>query len=317
MTASRFSLGAEGSDGTFRRQASRFRDRVSADGSTPFPAEPGRYHLYVSWACPWAHRTIIARRLLGLEDAIEMAEVDPIRDERGWAFTGGPYSDPVNGWAFLSEAYAATDPRFEGRFSVPVLWDKAEGRIVNNESGDVLRILNDDFRPLATTGVDLYPADLRDEIEALEERIYESVNNGVYKAGFASSQEAYEEAVVPLFETLDWLEERLSSQRYLADHDRITAVDWRLFTTLVRFDSVYYLHFKCNRDRIVDLPALWGYLRDLYQQPGIADTVDLDAIKAHYYGTHPSINPSGIVPIGPRIDFTAPHTRAQLGAAAT
>jgi glutathionyl-hydroquinone reductase len=305
-----FSLGREsGRDGRFHRQISAFRDRPAA-------VEAGRYALYVCRACPWAHRTIIARRLLGLEDAIELYEVDPIRDERGWAFTGGRYADPLNRWSFLSEAYEATDARFEGRFSVPVLWDKAEGRIVNNESGDVLRILNDDFRPLATTGVDLYPPDLRDEIEALEERIYETVNNGVYKAGFASSQEAYEEAVGPLFETLDWLEERLSARRYLADHERITAVDWRLFTTLVRFDAVYYLHFKCNRDRIVDLPSLWGYLRDLYQQPGVAETVDLGDIKAHYYGTHPSINPSGIVPVGPRIDFTAPHTRAQLGVAA-
>jgi glutathionyl-hydroquinone reductase len=305
-----FSLGREGGrDGRFHRQVSAFRDR-------PRAIEAGRYVLYVCRACPWAHRAIIARRLLGLEDAIAMAEVDPIRDERGWAFTGGPYSDPFNGWSFLSEAYEATDRRFEGRFSVPVLWDTQERRIVNNESGDVLRILNDDFRPLATTPVDLYPADLREEVEALEERLYETVNNGVYKAGFATTQEAYEEAVGPLFETLDWLEDRLSRQRYLADPERITGADWRLFTTLVRFDAVYYLHFKCNRDRIVDLPNLWGYLRDLYQQPGIADTVDLDAIKAHYYGTHPSIDPLGIVPIGPRIDFWAPHSRAALGAAA-
>ncbi len=305
-----FSLGREaGRDGRFHRQISAFRDRPTA-------VEAGRFVLYACRACPWAHRAIIARKLLGLEDAVEMAEVDPIRDERGWAFTGGDYVDPVNGWSFLSEAYEATDARFEGRFSVPVLWDKEERRIVNNESGDVVRILNDDFRPLATTAVDLYPPDLRDEIDALSERIYEPLNNGVYKTGFATTQEAYEEAVVPLFETLDWLEERLSRRRYLADHERITAVDWRLFTTLVRFDAVYYVHFKCNRSRIVDLPSLWGYLRDLYQQPGIAETVDLDAIKAHYYGTHPSINPHGIVPIGPRIDFTAPHSRGQLAAAA-
>ena len=298
-----FSLGREaGRDGRFQRQVSAFRDR-------PSHVEAGRYVLYVCRACPWAHRTIIARRLLGLEQAIEMAEVDPIRDERGWAFTGGPYVDPINGWELLSEAYQATDLRFEGRYSVPVLWDKEEGRIVNNESGDVVRILNDDFRPLATTDVDLLPPDLRDEIDAVSERIYEPLNNGVYKAGFATTQEAYEEAVVPLFETLDWLEERLSEQRYLVDDERITAVDWRLFTTLVRFDAVYYVHFKCNLARIVDLPALWGYLRDLYQQPGIAGTVDMAAIKAHYYGTHPSINPHGIVPVGPRIDFTSPHGR--------
>ena len=301
--AGTFSLGREaGRDGRFHRQISAFRDR-------PSHVETGRFVLYVCRACPWAHRAIIARRLLGLEQAIELAEVDPIRDQRGWAFTGGPYVDPVNGWRLLSEAYAATDVRFEGRFSVPVLWDKEEGRIVNNESGDVVRILNDDFRPLATTDVDLYPADLRDVIDELSELIYEPVNNGVYKAGFASTQEAYEEAVVPLFETLDELESRLSSQRYLADDERITAVDWRLFTTLVRFDAVYYVHFKCNRNRIVDMPALWGYLRDLYQQPGVAGTVDMAAIKAHYYGTHPSINPHGVVPIGPRIDFTSPHGR--------
>jgi glutathionyl-hydroquinone reductase len=298
-----FSLGREaGRDGRFHRQVSAFRDR-------PTEIEAGRYVLYVCRACPWAHRAIIARRLLGLDDAIELAEVDPIRDERGWAFTGGRYTDPFNGWSFLSEAYEATDARFEGRFSVPVLWDKERGRIVNNESGDVLRILNDDFRPLATTGVDLYPPDLRAEVEAIEERLYESVNNGVYMAGFATSQEAYEEAVGPLFETLDRVEERLGAQRYLADHERITAADWRLFTTLVRFDAVYYVHFKCNRDRIVDFPNLWGYARDLYQQPGVAETVDLDAIKAHYYGTHPEINPSGIVPVGPRVDFWAPHSR--------
>ncbi|HEV3002049.1 MAG TPA: glutathione S-transferase C-terminal domain-containing protein [Solirubrobacteraceae bacterium] len=304
----RFSLGREaGRDGRFHRQASAFRDR-------PERAEAGRYVLYVCRACPWAHRTIIARRLLGLEDAIELAEVDPIRDERGWAFTGGPYVDPHNGFRFLSEAYAATDPSFDGRYSVPVLWDKRAGRIVNNESGDLLRILNDDFRPLATTDVDLYPPDLRPEIEPLEERIYETLNNGVYRTGFATTQEAYEEGFFPLFETLDWLEERLSRRRYLVDDERITAVDWRLFTTLVRFDSVYYLHFKCNRDRIVDLPALWGYLRDLYQQPGIAETVDLDAIKRHYYGTHGSINPHGIVPAGPRLDLSSPHGREALAA---
>ena len=301
--ASTFSLGREaGRDGRFHRQVSAFRDR-------PRTVEPGRFVLYVCRACPWAHRAIIARKVLGLEQALELVEVDPIRDERGWAFTGGPYVDPVNGWQLLSEAYAATDPHFEGRFSVPVLWDKDEQRIVNNESGDVVRILNDDFRPLATTGADLFPPDLREAIDELSELIYEPVNNGVYKAGFATTQEAYEEAVVPLFETLDLLEERLSSQRYLADGERITAVDWRLFTTLVRFDAVYYVHFKCNRNRIVDMPALWGYVRDLYQQPRVAETVDLGAIKAHYSGTHPSINPHGIVPVGPRIDFSAPHGR--------
>jgi putative glutathione S-transferase len=298
-----FSLGREGGrDGRFHRQESKFRGR-------PEQAEAGRYVLYVCRACPWAHRTIIARRLLGLEDAIELVEVDPIRDERGWAFTGGPYSDPVNGWSFLSEAYEATDRHFTGRFSVPVLWDKQGGEIVNNESGDVVRILNDDLRPLVTTGLDLYPPDLRPTIEQLEDEIYDTVNNGVYRAGFATSQEAYEEAFHPLFDQLDRLEERLTSTRFLVDDEHITAVDWRLFTTLVRFDAVYYSHFRCNRNRIVDMPALWRFARELYQQPGVAETVDLAAIKAHYYGTHPSINPSGIVPAGPRIDFSAPHAR--------
>ena len=296
-----FDLGREaGDDGRFRRQISAFRD-------TDVVPVAGRYHLYVCAACPWAHRTIIVRRLKGLEGAkhgvvpISMSEVDPIRDERGWAFTGGRYTDPLHGFDFLSEAYAKTDKRFEGRWSVPVLWDKEEERIVNNESGDVVRLLDGAFGELAS-GPDLYPEALRPEIDALNERIYETVNNGVYMAGFATSQEAYEEAFVALFDTLDWLEERLSTRRYLTG-DTITEADWRLFTTLLRFDAVYYVHFKCSKRRIVDYLNLTRLLRDLHGVPGVAETVDLDAIKRHYYLTHPMLNPSGIVPLGPALQL--------------
>jgi putative glutathione S-transferase len=307
-----FSLGREaGADGSFERQRSAFRDWVTTDGSSPHPAEPGRYHLYVSWACPWAHRAIIARRLKGLEHAISMSAVDPWRDERGWGFTPGAYDDPLNGFRFLSQAYERTDPSYDGRHSVPVLWDKRLGRIVSNESGDVVRMLNDAFDAFAERDVDLYPAPLRAEIDALEERIYDTVNNGVYKAGFARSQEVYEREVTALFETLDWLEERLTTRRYLVGHSP-TEVDWRLFTTLVRFDSAYHVHFKCNLRRIVDYPNLWAYVRDLYQQPGIAATVRMDEIKRHYFTTHPEIDPIGLVPLGPVLDFTAPHGRERL-----
>ena len=287
--------------GSFQRQASVFRDRVTA-------VEPGRYHLYVSWACPWAHRTAIARVLMGLEHAIGLTAVDPIRDERGWRFSGGEYTDPLNGFAYLSEAYAATDERFEGRVSVPVLWDRAGGRIVNNESGDILRMLVTDFATLAEHPVDLYPAALAERIDRVESELYDGLNNAVYRAGFATTQAAYEDAARRVFATLELLEHRLGESRYLMG-DAITEVDWRAFTTLVRFDSVYYSHFKCNLRRVVDHPALWGYTRELYQQPGIAATVRMDEIKAHYYGTHPSINPTRIVPLGPALDFSAPHAR--------
>jgi glutathionyl-hydroquinone reductase len=296
-------LGAEARQGRFVRQASAFRDRVTEP-------EPGRYHLYISWACPWAHRTAIARRLKGLEDVVSMSAVDPYRDARGWAFTGGEYADPVNGWSYLSEAYAATDPAFAGRVSVPVLWDRAAGRIVNNESADLLRILQEDF-PQAT-GPDLYPRAAREEIDALNDRIYDTVNNGVYKAGFATDQAVYEEEVRALFETLGMLEERLATRRHLAGTPEPTEADWRLFTTLVRFDSVYAIHFKCAIRRILDHPNLWAYLRDLYQRPGVAETVRMDEIKRHYYTTHASINPNGLVPLGPDLDFLAPHDRASL-----
>ena len=299
-----------GSSGAFERQVSAFRARVSADGSTGFPAEAGRYHLYVSLACPWAHRAIVVRALKGLEDVVSMSVVDPIRDGRGWAFRDvrGAELDPVNGFSFLSEAYAATDPAFAGRVSVPVLWDRASGRIVNNESADVIVMLNSEWDAFARAGEDLYPPDLRAEIDAVNERVYETVNNGVYRAGFATTQAAYGEAFIELFDTLDWLERRLASRRYLVG-ERPTLADWRLFTTLVRFDSVYAVHFKCNKRRIVDYPALWGFLRELYQWPGIAQTVDFDHIKRHYYKTHQALNPSGIVPLGPALDIDAPHGR--------
>ncbi len=318
-----------GGGGAFVRQQSAFREWVSADGSSGLEAEPGRYHLYVSLACPWAHRTIIVRRLKRLEVAISLSVVDPIRDERGWRFGDGPGfgPDPINGFELLSEAYVATDPGFDGRVTVPALWDTKTGRVVNNESAEIIRMLNSEWGEVAAPrggvvadasvehpgGLDLYPEDLREEIDAINERVYETVNNGVYRAGFATSQDAYEEAVVALFATLDELEQRLAGQRYLAG-DRITEADWRLFTTLVRFDSVYYSHFKCSVRRLVDYPSLWGYARELYQVPGVAETVNMDHIKRHYYLTHESVNPTGIVPLGPEIDFDAPHDRERLPA---
>jgi len=274
--------------GAFKRQEDAFRDWVKRDGSTAFKPERGRYHLYVSFACPWAHRTILLRKLKGLEDSIGMTVVDPVRDECGWAFRNGPghSEDPVNGFKFLSEAYRATDPNYHGRVTVPVLW--------------------------ATNDYDFFPRDLRDKIEALNQTIYERVNNGVYLAGFATRQKVYERAATRLFATLDELDARLASSRYLSGQ-RMTETDWRLFPTLIRFDAVYHGHFKCNLRRIVDYPNLWPYLRDLYQHDGVADTVNFDHIKRHYYMTHDNINPTRIVPIGPALDLTAPHGRAKEG----
>jgi putative glutathione S-transferase len=296
---------AEQSGGDFKRQDDAFRE--------PIVGEVGRYHLYISWACPWASRTIIVRKLKGLEDAIGMTAVDPIRDERGWAFRDGPgYSrDPINGFDFLSQAYAASDPQYRGRVTVPALWDKQAKKIVNNSDDDIMRAFETQFEAFAKDRVDLYPAEHRDEIDALNELIYETVNNGVYRAGFATSQAAYERAAYRVFETLDLLEERLAHRRYLiAEHPVET--DWKLFVTLIRFDAVYHGHFKCNLRRIVDYPNLWGYLRDLYQIPGIAETVNFDHIKRHYYVTHAEINPTRIVPIGPVLDLLAPHGRERL-----
>jgi putative glutathione S-transferase len=282
---------------------------VTADGSSGYRAEPGRYHLYVCLACPWSHRTVIVRMLKGLEDVVGMSEIHPFRDERGWAFPGGRFSDDVNGFSFLSEAYEATAPGYDGRVSVPVLWDRETGRIVSNESADIVRMLNAEFDEWGEASVDLYPQELRAEIDELDDYIYDNVNNAVYRAGFAGSQASYERAYRSVFDALPKLEARLASRRYLTG-DRITEADWRLFVTLVRFDAVYHTHFRCNGSRIMDHPNLWGYTRDLYQQPGVAETVRMDEIKVHYYTTHDSLNPSRIIPAGPEgLDFTAPHGR--------
>ena len=295
-------------EGAYVRTPSTFRERISSDGSTAYAAEPGRYQLYVSLACPWSHRAVIVRRLKGLEDLVGISLVDPIRDDRGWAFTGGEYVDAVNGFEFLAQAYTASEPGFHGRISVPVLWDRETERIVNNESADLMAMFNSEFDRVGANGLDLRPATVVAEMDPLSKRLYHAVNNGVYKAGFARSQLAYEAAARPLFALLDELEQRLAGRRFLMG-DRITEVDWRAFVTLVRFDAVYYGHFKCNIRRIVDYPNLWGYTRDLYQQPGIAETVAMDQIKRHYYITHASLNPSRIVPVGPEIDFDASPAR--------
>jgi len=296
--------------GSFKRQEDVFRDWVKCDGSTAYKPERDRYHLYVSFACPWAHRTIILRKLKGLEEAIGMTVVDPVRDERGWAFRDGPghSPDPVNGFKFLSEAYYATDPNYRDRVTVPVLWDKQTKRIVSNSDDDLLRMFNREFAEFAANDYDFFPADLQDQIEALNKTIYERINNGVYLAGFATRQKPYERAAKRLFETLDELDARLATRRYLFG-DRMTEADWRLFPTLIRFDAVYHGHFKCNLRRIVDYPNLWPYLRDLYQHDGVAETVNFDHIKRHYYMTHHDINPTRIVPIGPELDLKVPHGR--------
>jgi glutathionyl-hydroquinone reductase len=289
--------------GTFRRQPSKFLG----------PVEPaaGRYHLYVSLACPWSQRAVIVRALKGLQDAVGISYIDPYRDDRGWHFSGGEVVDDLGKFEYLSEAYYATDPDYDGRISVPVLWDKEEGRIACNESSELVRIWGsgewDEFA--SEPDLDLYPAELRSEIDSWNDRIYDDFNNAVYQAGFARSQSAYEAAYRKIFTLLPSLEEHLASSRYLAG-DRITEADWRLFVTLVRFDSVYYVHFKCNGARIVDFPNLWDYTRELYQWPGIAETVAMDQIKVHYYTTHDSVNPNRLIPAGPEnLDFTAPHGR--------
>jgi glutathionyl-hydroquinone reductase len=304
-----FSLGRESSDdGSFRRQESRFRQLVSSDDSSPFPVQAGRYHLYVCRACPWAHRTLIGRALMGLQEAIPVSYVDPIRDERGWEFTGGEYVDPVNGFHLLSEAYTATDPTFDGRVSVPVLWDTQTARIVNNESADILRMQETVFAPLADHPVDLYPEALREQIDALNQEIYDNVNNAVYKTGFAGRQEVYDREVSSLFQALDRLDLRLAERRFLFG-DTPVETDWRLFTTLVRFDAVYQIHFKCSIRKLDEYKQLWPYARDLYQWPGVAQTVSFDEIRAHYYRTHPQINPSRIVAAAPAASFEEPHGR--------
>jgi putative glutathione S-transferase len=309
----------KGSSGRFVRKAAQFRNWITPDGSPGpsgrggFRAEAGRYHLYVSYACPWAHRTLIFRTLKGLEDAISVSVVHWLMGAEGWTFNAddGVIPDEVNGAAYLREIYALADGQYSGRVTVPVLWDKQGRTIVSNESSEIIRMFNSAFDGIGATSGDYYPAEARGEIDRLNERIYGAVNNGVYRAGFATTQDAYEEAVTELFEALDWLEQRLSTRRYLTG-SAITEADWRLFTTLVRFDPVYVGHFKCNLKRLVDYPNLAGYLRDLYQQPGVAATVRMDHIKNHYYASHATINPTGIVPLGPQIDFLAPHGRDKL-----
>lgn len=299
--------------GEFVRQEDAFRGVVSSDGSTAYPAASGRYHLYVSLACPWAHRTLIVRHVKGLADAIGVTVVDPVRDDRGWAFRNGPGSseDPINHFQYLRDAYVATDPHYQGRCTVPVLWDKESRHIVNNSEDDICRMFDCGFNNFARRDVELFPAVIEKEHARLAHTIYERVSNGVYKAGFATTQGAYESACRQIFETLDDLDERLATRRYLFG-PRIVEADWRLFCTLIRFDAVYHLHFKCNLRRIADYPNLQAYLKDLYQRPGIAATVNFDHIKRHYYVTHDEINPTRIVPLGPVIELDSPHGRERL-----
>jgi putative glutathione S-transferase len=303
-------------DGRFVRRKTRFHHWITPDGSPGpsgeggFPAESGRYHLYVSLACPWAHRAIIMRQLKGLANVISMSVTSWHMGDEGWTFDKetGSSGDAVNGAERLSEIYLLADPNYTGRVTVPVLWDKKRRTIVNNESSEIIRMFNAAFDAFSDDRTDYYPADLRLEIDSVNELVYANVNNGVYRAGFATVQEAYEEAFREVFSTLDDLERRLSRHRYVAGA-RLTEADWRLFPTLVRFDAVYYGHFKCNLRRIVDYPELWNYVRDLYQVAGVAETVNLNHIKRHYYGSHHKINPTGIVPLGPELDFSAPHDR--------
>ena len=307
------------SGGRFVRSQSRFRNWITPDGSPGptgeggFEAEPGRYHLYVSYACPWAHRTLIFRTLKQLERQISLSSLHWRMREDGWTFQPGPgvIPDEVNHARFLYEVYLADSPDYSGRVTTPVLWDKARGRIVNNESAEIIRMLNSAFDGVGAAPGDYRPADLVDQIDPLSDRIYDALNNGVYKAGFATRQDVHEEAVGAVFAMLDELEARLSDRRFLFG-GRLTEADWRLFATLVRFDAVYVGHFKCNLRRLRDYPHLWGYTRDLYQWPGVAATVRFDHIKHHYYESHPTIDPSGIVPVGPELDFLAPHGRDLL-----
>lgn len=308
--------GTEKHGGRFKRWESPFRHWITPDGRPGptgqggFAAAPGRYHLYISLACPWAHRTLIFRSLKGLEEMIGLSVVHWYMREGGWSFKQGPgvIPDPLHNADYLHQVYQQADPGFSGRVTTPTLWDKKTGTIVSNESADIIRMFNSAFDGIGAAPGDYYPEPLRAEIDQINARIYDTVNNGVYKSGFASSQDAYEEAVVPLFESLDWLEERLSHNRYLLG-DQITEADWRLFVTLVRFDLVYITHFKCTLRRLVDYPNLWAYTRDLFQHPGIAETVNFEHIKKHYFQSHPFINPTGVVPVGPEPDFTAPHGR--------
>jgi len=309
--------------GRFERSKSQFRDWVTRDGkpaegrTRSFKAEPGRYHLYVSYACPWAHRTLIFRKLKKLEDAISFSVVHHFMGENGWTFKNedGATGDDLYGLDYLHQIYTKADPHYSGRVTVPVLWDRKTETVVSNESAEIIRMLNSAFDEWGDASLDFYPESLRSEIDAVNELVYANINNGVYRAGFATTQNAYEEAFRQLFETLDVMEGRLSRHHYLLG-DRLTEADWRLFTTLVRFDPVYYGHFKCNLRRIADYPNLSNYLRELYQMPGVAETVNMLHIKAHYYGSHRTINPTGIVPLGPEIDYAVPHDRERFAKAA-
>jgi len=296
--------------GRFMRNPTKFRNWVKADSSTDFQPESGRYHLYVSYACPWAHRTLIMRKLKGLEEAITLSIVDPFMDEEGWVFSDAPgcIPDTVNGARYLREVYVKADPKCTGRVTVPILWDKETGTIVNNESREIIRMFDTEFAAIANSDISFYPDDLQAQIDQTIDAIYQPINNGVYRSGFATTQNAYEEAVTELFKALEHWEGILGKQRYLCS-DRLTEADWCMFTTLLRFDPVYYVHFKCNLNRIVDYPNLWNYLKDLYQQPGVKETCNLEHIKQHYYKSHPFINPTRIVPKGPVIDFEEPHNR--------
>jgi putative glutathione S-transferase len=302
----------ESTGGKFEREDAAFRNRIEADPGARFPAEAGRYHLYVSLACPWAHRTLIMRKLKGLEGMIGVTVVDKLMLENGWELTDG--SGPVEGARYMHQVYTAAKADYTGRVTVPVLWDKKTETIVSNESAEIIRMLNSAFDGIGAKPGDYYPVALRAEIDAINELVYHSINNGVYKTGFATTQDAYKEAVTALFEALDGLEERLSRSRYLVG-SVITEADWRLFTTLIRFDAVYVGHFKTNLRRIADYPNLNGYLRELYQVPGVRDTVNFEHIKGHYYGSHRNINPTGIIPLGPELDLDAPHERDWLKAA--
>lgn len=307
------------SNGHFVRKDSQFRHWITKNGDagptgiSGFKAEPNRYHLYVSLACPWAHRTIIYRKLKGLEGMISMSAVNAFMGDGGWTFAPGEgvVSDPIMNASNLYEIYTATQADYTGRVTVPILWDKQTNTIVNNESSEIIRMFNSAFDEVGASSGNFLPEELFVEIEELNKFIYSTINNGVYRAGFATTQDAYNEAVLQIFDTLDQLEERLSNKRYLTGNT-ITEADWRLFTTLVRFDCVYVGHFKCNLRRIIDYPNIWGYLRDMYQVPGIAETVSMEHIKAHYYGSHETINPSRVIPKGPIINFNAPHDRDKL-----
>ena len=311
------------SGGRFERSQSQWRDWVTRDGAPApgrqrgFRAEPGRYHLYVSYACPWAHRTLIFRQLKKLEDVISVSVVHHFMGDKGWTFdaSDGATGDDLYGSQFLHQIYTRADPQYSGRVTVPVLWDRKEETIVSNESSEIIRMFNEAFDAWGEPGIDFYPQRLRGEVDAVNDIVYPAINNGVYRAGFATTQEAYEEAFAELFAALDQIENRLGSGRYLVG-ETLTEADWRLFTTLIRSDAVYYSHFKCNLRRIADYPNLSNYLRELYQMPGVAGTVNMHHIKAHYYGSHESVNPTRIVPVGPALDFDAPHDRGRLKAAA-